>query len=110
MPSKSLWERLFPKPEPPEERPSHTRRLQELEARCDDLEGEVEKIGRAMRTWMGRMAKREAHQAVVALEGTDGAPAGDPPSEGLPGPDIQRLSKEQVRQMFARGQLRKLGA
>lgn len=110
MRKKSLWERLRGAPDPPEERPSHARRLSELEARLDDIESQVEKIGAAVRTWAGRLAKRAAADAVKAIEGQ---PSADLQSEGnvAPnGPNLQQLSKEQVRAAFARGQIRKLGS
>lgn len=114
MASKSLWERLFPRKQPTEERPSHGRRLAELEERLDDIEAEVEKVGRAMRTWAGRMSKREAARAVEAVEGIPGGPGGDRAADGQlelqPADSVQHMSKHQVRQLFAAGKLRKLGA
>lgn len=114
MASRSLWERLFPAPKAPDERPSHGRRLAELEARTDELEAEIEKVSRAVRTWAGRMSKREAARAVEAVEGMGGGPNGDRASEGqleLPtGDSVQHMSKHQVRQLFAAGKLKKLGA
>lgn len=76
----------------------------------DGIEGEVEKIGKAVRTWMGRQAKREA---LAAVESISGGPAGDRQSEGNVAPnspDLQHLGKEQIRQLYLRGQIRKLGA
>lgn len=115
MPPMSLrdtFKRLFGPPAEPEPKPSHARRLAELEGRVDDLEGELEKVSRNVRTWLGRVAKREARAAEAALGGTptteqgellDGQPAAQPTHLG-------NIPKHQLRQLYAAGRIRKIGS
>lgn len=91
------------------EKPAHARRIAELEQRVDDLEGEVEKISRNVRVWLGRVAKREARAAQEALQ----APVSDEQQEAGEGTaltGVNRLDKAQLRLALARGQVRKMGA
>jgi hypothetical protein len=100
--------RTAPKAVEAPEKPSHARRIAELEARCDDLEGEVEKLGRSMRTWLGRIAKREARAATAALDAT---PAADQASDGaeIAPSTVNRLDKSQLRRALANGSVRRIG-
>lgn len=88
----------------PEEKPSHARRLKELEARVDDLEGELEIVGRNMRKWLGKVAKREAHAASQAMES---APDQIELPVGQQGP-VLSTDKAALRRALAEGRLRKL--
>lgn len=95
-------------PDTPAEKPSHARRILELEARVDDLEGELEKVTRTMRQWLGRVAKREARELEKAAAAADSAPQGELlPDTG--GADIAKADKNTLRRLLVTGQIRRLG-
>lgn len=112
MSLRDTFRRLFAPPAEPEPKPSHARRLAELEGRVDDLEGELEKVSRNVRTWLGRVAKREARAAEAALGGSASSEqtelhVGDAPPNV---PSLNGVPKHQLRQLLARGAIRKLGS
>lgn len=112
MPPMSLrdtFRRLFAPPAEPEPKPSHARRLAELEGRVDDLEGELEKVSRNVRTWLGRVAKREARAAEAALGGTASSEQTELQVEAQPA-SLANIPKHQLRQLYAAGRIRKIGS